>query len=100
MHVYLAAVLLRDKETSEACLHAAMGKQIEKIPVWNVDAYQIRIILAIIAVPPVDGLIFTLSEFKLASGVYIAVTARPGSGAFFSRTLFTPSHAPNKIIIK
>lgn len=55
MHVYSAAVLLRDKETSEACLHAAMGKQIEKIPVWNVDAYQIRIILAIIGVPPVDG---------------------------------------------
>lgn len=32
-----------------------MGKQIEKIPVWNVDAYQIRIILAIIVVPPLDG---------------------------------------------
>lgn len=50
-----SVVLLRDKETSEACLHAAMGKQIEKIPVWNVDAYQIRIILAIIVVPPLDG---------------------------------------------
>lgn len=55
MRAYSVAVLLRDKETSEACLHEAMGKQIEKIPVRNVDAYQIRIILAIIVAPPVDG---------------------------------------------
>lgn len=26
-----------------------------KIPVWNVDAYQIRIILAIIGTPPLHG---------------------------------------------
>lgn len=57
-----------------------MGKQIEN-SCRDADAYQNRIILEIIVhATNCHQLISTLLEFKLLSHVYIAITARAGTG--------------------
>lgn len=78
-HVHSPSVRLSDKETLGACLHPAMGKQIEN-SCRDADAYQNRIIFEIIVhATNCHQLIYTLLEFKLLSHVYIGITARAGA---------------------